>query len=756
MASSSSASEAADAFDHLNPTIQRWIRAQNWSELRPIQVQSIRTILEGDKDVLISASTAAGKTEAAFLPALTLVAKRWQDGISVLYVSPLKALINDQMSRLDVLCDQMEIAVTPWHGDAPQSGKSRLLKNPKGIALITPESIEAMFVRHPKNAQRLLSALDFIIIDEVHAFMQGPRGLHLGALLKRIDALSAKAARRIGLSATIGDLDQAAAWLRPTDPSRVSILKDPGEGLDLQLQIRGYLNTDPAKAATDAKKNASGEISEDQSQPAITAICDHLYATLRGSNNLVFGGSRKMVETVADTLRSKSEQAGTPNEFFPHHGNLSKELREDLEKRLKTSDLPTTAICTTTLELGIDIGSVKSIAQIGAPRSISSLRQRLGRTGRRKGVPSILRIYATEADLSQQKGVLEELRPNVVRAVASIRLLTQHFVEPATSSDALATALLHQTLSIIAERGGARAEVIFGLIGGPGPFASVSTTDYIELLKHVATPDVDMIDQAPDGTLMFGARGEQIVQSRDFYALFQGDQEWRLAIGAKTLGTIPLSNVVAKGNLVVFAGRRWEILDIDEKAHVLEVAPHMGGHVPHFEPTGAEETHSRLIAEMRKVYESDDVPEYLDPTAKTLLAEGRSGFRRLNLGEVSLLDVGRQIFVFPWIGSAAAAVLAVSFAKTGVAAERHDLGISILDASVDQVKDALQRIANFTPDDLKQIEDFARGLCTAKFDDYIPDALLRRLWGRRNSQVISSIPEVARTLLAPARVEASC
>ena len=143
--------------------------------------------------------------------------------------------------------------------------------------------------------------------------MQGPRGLHLGALLKRIDALSAKAARRIGLSATIGDLDQAAAWLRPTDPSRVSILKDPGEGLDLQLQIRGYLNTDPAKAAKDGQEGRKRrDRRRSEPAPRSTAICDHLYATLRGSNNLVFGGSRKMVETVADTLRrnpSKPERS---------------------------------------------------------------------------------------------------------------------------------------------------------------------------------------------------------------------------------------------------------------------------------------------------------------------------------------------------------------------------------------------------------------------------------------------------------------
>ena len=301
MASPSSASETVDAFDRLIRPFNDGF-ALNTSELSPIQVQAIRSILETDKDILISASTAAGNG-GRFSACAHAGRQALAGGLSLLYVSPLKALINDQMYRLDVLCEQMEIPITPWHGDAPQSGKSRLLEKSQGIALITPELIEAMFVRHPENAQRLLSALDFIIIDEVHAFMQGPRGLHLGALLKRIDALSAKAARASACRRRSEIAIRPPPALPPTDfVARVDI-KDPGEGLDLQLQIRGDPNTDPAKAAKDARKDESGEAYEDQSPPAITAICDHLYATLRGSKKTrFFGGSRKMVETVADTF----------------------------------------------------------------------------------------------------------------------------------------------------------------------------------------------------------------------------------------------------------------------------------------------------------------------------------------------------------------------------------------------------------------------------------------------------------------------
>ena len=320
-------------------------------------------------------------------------------------------------------------------------------------------------------------------------------------------------------------------------------MNDPGEGLDLQLQIRGYVDKAPEKPVKiEATDEPEGDADIDRDPPsAIHAISDHLFGVLRGSNNLVFGGSRRTVETLADALRSKSERAGVPNEFYPHHGNLSKELREELEKRLKTGDLPTTAVCTTTLELGIDIGSVKSIGQIGAPRSICSLRQRLGRTGRREGVPSVLRIYVIEPECDPKCDLLDELQFNVVRAVAAIRLLARRFVEPTSSSDTLATALLHQTLSVIAERGGAKADAIFKLLGGPGLFAAVDTQGLRRICfgtQHA--PNFRSSSRRPTGTLMLGEQGERLVLARDFYAMFQGTRNGVWSFGSKTLGTMPL------------------------------------------------------------------------------------------------------------------------------------------------------------------------------------------------------------------------
>jgi ATP-dependent Lhr-like helicase len=736
--------EARDAYDRLAPEIRRWIREQGWDRLRDVQVAGVSAVLDEDRDVLIAAATAAGKTEAAFLPALTRIAGRTNAGLAVLYVSPLKALINDQFHRLGQLCDRMGIPLVRWHGDAPRGPKTKLLAKPAGIALITPESIEALLIRKPADARRLFGNLDFIIVDELHAFMTGPRGLHLASLLKRIDALASRRPRRVALSATIGDLDAAAAWLHPANPVQVHRLSIDGSGLNLQLQIRGYLEpkagivVEPPESVQDAPS----------SEPAcaLDAIADHLFVNLRGTNNLVFGGSRRTVEAISDRLRRRAEQEEVPNEFFPHHGNLSKELREELEGRLKVGALPTTAVCTSTLELGIDIGSVRSVAQIGAPRSLSALRQRLGRTGRRQGMPAILRIYVREAECDVRSDLMDELRVDTVRAVAAIRLLGARFVEPPSIQDgALATALLHQTLSVIAERGGARADTLFRLLGGPGPFATVTPDDFIGLLRGTARND--LLEQATDGTLLLGPLGEQTVQSRDFYASFESAAEWRLMAGTRTLGTIPLTNAIAKGNLVVFAGRRWLVEEIDEPAQVLQVSAHQGGVIPKFDRLTVESAHDRLVAEMRQVYAAEDLPPYLDKQAATFLAEGRIAYRRLGLRDTAVLDTGRDVHLFLWRGDAACSVFAAALAMFGLSAEPHDLGVGIQKTTIEGLRSGLARISGLRPGDLDRIGEQVHGIRSAKYDAYVPESLLRRFWVRRHSTILSELASIAAALL---------
>ena len=735
-----SASNPPSSFDRLHPEIRRWIWEQNWEELRDVQDRAIRTILDSRNDVLIAASTAAGKTEAAFLPILTAIADRSEKGLSALYVSPLKALINDQFRRLELLCERMEIDVVRWHGDAPQSAKAKTLRNPSGVALITPESIEALFVRRPAEARKLLGALDFVVVDELHAFLQGPRGLHLATLLRRIDEFSDRRPRRVGLSATLGDLTVAARWLNPAAADSVAVVESSAGAPELRLQVRSYLDPEDTEEA-DALENEEGP------RVALDDIADHLFANLRGSNNLLFAGSRRRVEAVADRLRRRCDKASVPNEFFPHHGSLSKTLREDLEDRLKKGELPTTGVATTTLELGIDIGSVKSVAQIGAPRSLASLRQRLGRSGRRKGVPAILRIYLRAPRLSADADPLDRLRLEVVRAVAAIRLLIARFIEPPSLDPAVATVALHQTLSIITEQGGARADRLYRSICGEGLLGALDKTDFVELLRAMAAPETKLIEQAPDGTIMLGSLGEQLTSSREFYAIFQSDEEWRLVCGGNTLGTIPISNAVGVGSLLAFAGQRWRVIAVDDQGKVLEVVGHRAARIPKFDNLAQEPIHDRLVAEMLAVLQADDIPAYLDAASRDLLAEGRRAFQEMDFLRSSLVASGRDTHVLLWRGTMMNSVFAIALATAGLECSLHDVGITVADATVDDVAAILRRIADMPPIAVEDIADFVENLQTAKFDEYVPTDLLRRVWARMHAERAAAIREVARRIM---------
>lgn len=721
----------AGSYDRLHPEIRRWIREQGWTGLREIQDITIRTVLDTRDDVIVMAGTASGKTEAAFLPLLTQTAEASRPGLKLLYISPLKALINDQFRRLELLCERLSLPLTKWHGDAPQGPKTRLLRAPAGVALITPESIEALLLRKPADAARLFSGVEAIVVDELHAFLQGPRGLHLASLLRRLDLIFVSRARRIGLSATLGDADAACRWVNSQRPRDVAVLKASTGGPSVRLQIRGY--EEPPE------KGGSDDLAEDGAQDALSRIADHIFATLRGSNNLVFAASRRTVEALADRLRQRSERDAVPEEFFPHHGSLSKELRETLETRLKTGGLPTTAVATTTLELGIDLGSVKSVAQVGAPRSLAGLKQRLGRSGRR-GDPAILRIYVREKHLSADVDPLDRLRLETARAVASVRLLQQNWVEPALEDPSLPTVSLHQTLSLISSQGGVRAAAAHKLLFGQDSILRLAPSDYADILRGAARDGVDLLEQAPDGLLLLGSEGEKLVDGRDFYAVFATDEEWRLVAGGRTLGTVPLTNVLGIGSLVGFAGRRWRVEAVDDRAKVLEVVPHRSGKLPRFDRPANEPLHDRLTAMTLEVLLDDNRPAFLDAAGGEFLDQGRAAFRELGLQRRNVIEAGADTHLLTWHGTAVNSLLSIVLMSAGIDAEAHDIGVTAVGISAPELKQLLGSLPECPAID--DLASFVVGLRSAKLDDFIDEDLLRRLWARRNEQNRLSVTNI--------------
>ncbi|WP_180899960.1 DEAD/DEAH box helicase [Martelella soudanensis] len=624
-----------NAFDQLAPPLQKWIRQQGWPSLRPVQTAGINAILGTNDDVIITAATAGGKTEAAFLPLISdvLLEEPAQDhGFDLVYVGPLKALINDQTRRLEDMCREAELAVVPWHGDIGSGVKSRALKAPRGVLLITPESLEALFVRRGSSIATLFGATRAIVLDELHTLLDSERGIQLRSLMTRMEISTGRQIRRVGLSATLGDTGLARHFLRREAPDDVVLCDAAGGGAEFQVQLRGYLT---------GGKVPEDEVAAKDDRSAEAAIAMHLFEKLRGSNNLVFAGSRGKVELYADRLRLLGEAQGLPQEFYPHHASLSKEHREFVEKRLKDASLPTTAICTSTLELGIDIGSVTCVAQIGAPFTVASLAQRLGRSGRRAGQPSILRQYQIEARLEKGSHLADRFRLGLVRAIAMIELYLQKWYEPPRSSALHLSTLVHQILAVIAERGGASAERLYATLCRKGPFYAVDTTLFLAVLRQIGSPDIALIEQSDNGLLLLGRQGEKLVEHYSFYAVFKTPEEFRLVEQGKDLGTLPVDNILAPGMTIIFSGRRWEIVEIHEREKVILVTRSRAGAPPLFGGDPGE-IDNQVVEKMFEVLEGQAVPIYLDKQAAALLAEARGNFALAEAGFHRIIATGED------------------------------------------------------------------------------------------------------------------
>ncbi len=727
--SSAVSSSSPSAFDRLHPDVQRWIWEQGWQELREIQSLGVDGVLGCDNDLIIAAATAAGKTEAAFLPILSRVAGTPVDSFGVLYISPLKALINDQFRRLELLCERLSLPVVKWHGDAAAAAKAKAMRDPRGVVLITPESIESLLARRGHEVRRLIGETAFIVIDELHAFMSGERGVHLASLLKRLEAQAGRPIRKVGLSATIGDFTAARQFLRPGQPDDVRVIEATSGQAELRLQVRGYREPTPkTEAATAAVEDDEGAVQE-ASQTAQADIAAHMFRNLRGSNNLVFASRRQDVESIADALVNLSESQNVPNEFFPHHGSLAKGLREELEERLKEGKLPTTAVATTTLELGIDIGSVASVAQVGPPASIAGLRQRLGRSGRREGQPSVLRIYVIEPEEPDDNDLFTRLRCDVVQSVAAVRLLLQRWIEPGNNMGLGLSTLLHQTLALIRERGGARAKTIYETLCGAGPFAAVTPNDFATLLKAMGSTTPALLEQGSDGVLMLGALGEQLTDRYDFYAVFMSDEEYRIVTEHRALGTLPIFNPLRIGDYLTFAGRRWIVEGVDDRGKVIRVASAPAGVVPKFPAQEGAPLHDRLVAEMRAVYRADDRPVFLDAEAWQLLQEGRAAYAALDLDRRYVIGDGDDTYIFHWQGTRTGETMRLALSSKGIRTEYDTVGLRAPSTSAHVVAEAIKALKESAPT-ASELATHVETLRRQKYDHLIPDELLRDAFAR--------------------------
>lgn len=719
--SSDGGSSASSAFSLLHPRVQRWVWSQGWKELRDIQEAAIAPILEGRRDLILSASTASGKTEAAFLPICSRLAEEAGGSVRAIYVGPLKALINDQFERLDGLCEGLGIPVHRWHGDVSQGHKSRLLKSPGGILLITPESLEALFIRQGSSLSRLLSQLEHIVIDELHAFIGTERGCQLQSLLHRVELTLRRSVPRVGLSATLGDMSLAAEFLRPGAGKGVLLRSSPSGGGELRLQLRGYRKRAPALS-----EEPGGARSEDEHDVGV-----HLFQTLRGTHNLVFANSRANVELFADLLRRMCEDARLPNEFFPHHGNLSKELREDAEAALKAKQRPVSLVCTTTLEMGIDVGSVQSIAQVGVPPSVASLRQRLGRSGR-KGDPAVLRLYLQEAELTDTSPLPDQLRVRLVQSVAMVELLLTGWCEPPSAGAFHFSTLVQQVLSLIAQHGGVKAAEAFAALCQSGPFARVSREDFMRFLRGLGQKE--LLSQASDGTLLLGRVGERLVNHYSFYAAFASVEEFRLVAAGRTLGTMPIDQPLFAGTFLIFGGQRWRVLSVLSEEKVVELEPAPAGRTPIFETTGVGGVHDRIREQMRTLYAGDTLPRYLDARAQDLLAEGRATFLRWRLGERSIVSTGREVYLFPWSGDAVVHTLGLALRARGLEAEVLGPVLKVTGIQV-EVEIALRALVASGPDRAEALTAEVANMAIEKHDGFVPPELLARDYAARHLDV---------------------
>lgn len=570
------------AFSRFPPRLQEAIVSRlGWTSLRPVQELAGEAVMDG-KNAVMLAPTAGGKTEASVFPVLAGLMERPPDGVGALYVAPIKALLNNQEDRLGTYTDMVGLRRFVWHGDAKQSDKRRFTREPAELLMLTPESMEVMLLSSRVPAPKLFRDLRYVIVDEVHAFAGTDRGAHLMSVLERMVRLTDNDVLRIGLSATVGNPTDVMAWLQGTSKRGACVIDPPKEPSRKDLLVT--MNESTLAIAGQAARRAAGK------------------------KSLFFCQSRSMTESVAERMR------GRDIDVFVHHSSVSLEERQAAEERFHHGT-DACIVCTSTLELGIDVGDLDLVFQENATSTVSSFLQRMGRTGRRPGTHANTTFFCDD-------------RGAVLQAVALIELAREQWVEPIPEQTRCWPVLVHQLLAMTLQFGAVSVDRCWDQLCVVPDFRGITREEFDAVVEHMKHHDF-LFESG--GLLSMGERAERVFGRKNFmelYAVFSSPIMYRVETeSGRDLGSLEqayVDRLVEEMTSFLLGGRPWTVEHVNHGDKTVRVRPAPGGQKPSWGGYIPQHLSYEICQRVRETLVSERISyPYLDAGAAAVIMDAQ-------------------------------------------------------------------------------------------------------------------------------------
>ncbi|PZO41933.1 MAG: DEAD/DEAH box helicase [Pseudanabaena frigida] len=656
----------SSTFARFPPRLQQAIATRlGWSSLRPVQELAGQAILDG-KNAIVLAPTAGGKTEAATFPLLAGLIEREPQGVGLLYIAPIKALLNNQCDRFATYAEMVGLRSFVWHGDIKGKDKQAFLKEPAEVLLTTPESLEVMLLSAKVPHTKLFGDLRAIIIDEIHALAGSDRGTHLLSVLERLitaanplDNSPNRDVQRVGLSATVGNPEQILIWLQGSS-QRQGVVIDPPK-IPAKREIAIF------------QRDVLGAIAREASRKAL------------GQKSLFFCQSRALAEDVAERMRDRS------TEVFVHHSSVSRTEREAAEESFQNGN-NVCILCTSTLELGIDIGDLDNVLQANAPSTVSSFLQRLGRTGRRAGQTANTTFYCEDME-------------TVLQAIAIVELARSGWVESVRCSDRAWTVLVHQLLALTLQFGAISPERAWQQLSFIPDFRGITDEEYKTLIDHAIAEGYLFYS---GGLLSIGERAEKIFGRKNFmelYAVFSSPILYKVKTATGyVVGSLEqdfVDKLVPTMSSFLLGGRAWlvEAIDHKERSIRVEIAPR--GTKPSWGGFSPQILSYELCRKIHSILIEDTDYPYIDEQSRYSLVEKRNELGvLLRQQPFCMIDDGHRVTWWTFAGGQVNYTLKYLFvylrSNWKIVADNFKISIESPDASVQSLRYVLDQVrSNF-------------------------------------------------------------